>query len=145
MSILAVGAMPKQQQQQQPRSRLQPPLGDPDNPPPEGTNAIAQARTPQARPSGLVSVPSHVPPPTVYALSTMQGDAEASPPTTEGGCVDNIANQTASRKQPRVGRWPRYNKSQTIQHVNPAGTANPPSLAISKLFQRDVDFELMDN
>ncbi len=34
-------------------SRLQPLRGDPDNPPPEGTNAIAQARTPQARPSGL--------------------------------------------------------------------------------------------
>ncbi len=33
-------------------SRLQPLRGDPDNPPPEGTNAIAQARTPQARPSG---------------------------------------------------------------------------------------------
>ncbi len=29
--------------------RLQPLRGDPDNPPPEGTNAIAQARTPQAR------------------------------------------------------------------------------------------------
>ncbi len=35
-----------------PGSRLQPLRGDPDNPPPEGTNTIAQARTPQARPSG---------------------------------------------------------------------------------------------
>ncbi len=33
-------------------SRLQPLRGDPDNPPPKGTNAIAQTRTPQARPSG---------------------------------------------------------------------------------------------
>ncbi len=33
-------------------SRLHPLRGDLDNPPPEGTNAIAQARTPQTRPSG---------------------------------------------------------------------------------------------
>ncbi len=33
-------------------SRLQPLRGDPENPPTEGANAIAQARTPQARPSG---------------------------------------------------------------------------------------------
>ncbi len=39
-------------QHQSSGSRLQPLRGDPDNPPPEGTNAIAQARTPQARPSG---------------------------------------------------------------------------------------------
>ncbi len=42
----------KPQQQQQSGSRLQPLRGDPDNPPPEGTNAITQARTPQARTSG---------------------------------------------------------------------------------------------
>ncbi len=33
-------------------SRFQPLCGDPDNPHLEGPNAIAQARTPQARPSG---------------------------------------------------------------------------------------------
>ncbi len=33
-------------------SRLPPLRGEPDSPPPEGTNAIAQARTPQARPFG---------------------------------------------------------------------------------------------
>ncbi len=51
MSIVLSGYL--RLQQEQPRSQLQPFHGDPDNPP-EGTNAIAQARTPQARPSGLV-------------------------------------------------------------------------------------------
>ncbi len=41
-------------QQQLKGSRLQPLSGDPDDPPPEGTNAIAPARTQQARPSGRV-------------------------------------------------------------------------------------------
>ncbi len=38
----------------EPAKRLQPLRGDPDNPPPEGTNKLAQARTPQAWPSGPV-------------------------------------------------------------------------------------------
>ncbi len=49
----------------------------------------------------------------------------------DGGCVGSIANQTASRKESRVSRSPRYsNKSRIIQHAAPAGTANAPSLLL---------------
>ncbi len=70
-------------------------------------------------------------------LSTLQGDAVASPPAREGGCAGSIATLTAARKQPLVGRSPRYNskssKSRTIQQADPAGTVNAPSPAISTL------------
>ncbi len=75
-------------------------------------------------PSAQISDPSHVPVPTVQALSTLQGNAAASPPAREGGYAGSIANQTAARKQSLASRLPRYNskssKSRTIQHADPA-------------------------
>ncbi len=72
--------------------------------------------------------PSPVPSPTVHALSTLQGDAAASPPAREGGCVDSIAIQTTSRKQSLVGRSLRYNnKNRATQHADPVGTATATS------------------
>ncbi len=52
--------------------------------------------------------PTHVPMPTVHALSTLQGYAVSSPPTREGGCAGSTTNQTADRKQWLIGRSPTY-------------------------------------